>query len=105
MSSYRKNSITMYLRPLEYQQRYQIRNAAKWLVYKKKFLHFNNALRWLSYLEKTNPWVYKNILSTYYKETDYKTYFKSSVYSNNYDVNFYKTSNYNSYGDEPHMWF
>lgn len=105
MSSLRPNSTTLFLRPIEYQQRYRIKDAAKWLTYKGYFTHPQQALTYLLNLEHYRPWIYKNIMADFYDAVDYQTKYKSSEYSNNYDINFYQTSNYNRYGQEEHMWF
>lgn len=95
-------STTLYLRPTEYQTRYQIRNAAAWLVKKKQFILFDNAIRYLIYLQNKRPYKFKEIMAAYYDTlTDDKSYI-SMTYK---PIDTYRTSHYKSYGDEPHMWY
>ena len=100
MSSTRPNSTTLYLRPIEYQQPYQIRNAANMLVKQGQFNCVINATNWLVNLEESNSWKFKHIMDKYYELTDYKT-----DYKNTYDINTYMSNNHNAYGEEPHMWY
>jgi len=100
MSGLRPNSITLYLRPIAYQQRYQIRNAAAWLVQKKFFVSFNKALKYMLFLEEYKPSTYANIMSAYYDAVDYKVSYKRT-----YNINDYRSSDSNLYGQEPHMWY
>ena len=99
MSGYRVNELTLYLRPIENQPPYQIHNCAVWLARKGYAKNPINARIWLDKLQESNIWRFKSIMSAYYADTDYKPIdfeFK--------DVNQYRTSKLNTYGDDLHMY-
>ncbi len=105
MSGLVPNSLTLYLRPVEYIPPFQVENCAAWLLKHKtinnrKFRSVVEAKLWLINVEENDPYLYKAIFSEFYEHTDYK----SNVLSGR-NVNKYQTSTYNSYGDEAHMWF
>jgi hypothetical protein len=105
MSGLIPNSTTLYLRPIENIPPYQVNNCAIWLYHNKtynnrKFRSAYEAKMWLINTEEQNPYLYKAIFAEFYDNTQYQ----ASVLSGR-NVNKYHTSTYNSYGDEPHMWF
>jgi hypothetical protein len=99
MSRYQPNSITLYLQPINNQQPYQINNCANWLVGIGYFKTFINARNYLSVIERVKPWIFRNIMSKYYDVTEYKYPIMNTI-----NINTYRTSKYNHYGDEPHMY-
>ena len=99
MSGVRYNDLSIYLRPIEDQQPYQLNNAAKWLVSIGNFKTFYQARRYISYIEYMHPWRFKTLMSNFHAATDLRKNFK--VFRSLDD---YRTSNVNSYGDEPHMY-
>jgi hypothetical protein len=99
MSGLIPNSLTLYLRPVEYIPPFQVNNCARWMVAHNKFSTFLHAKKWLLVMEETKPWIYKAVMANYFDATDYKP----SVNSNR-DVNQYRSTNSNSYGEEWHMW-
>jgi len=101
--SIRENSLMLYLRPAEEQQRYILRNVADWLVSKGDFKDFGNALSFLLEAEYKNPGQYKSVISMYHAANDYISRFKPERKYNMTFVNNYQTSNTNTYG-EPHMY-
>ena len=99
MSGYRVNELTLYLRPIENQPPYQIHNCANWLVKKRYAKNFTIARLWLDKLLVSDVWRFKSLMSAYYADTDYKS--KELEFK---DVNSYRTSKSNIYGDELHMY-
>ncbi len=100
MSGFRRNEITLYLRPIEYQPPYKLQDVAKWLVKKGKFSNATDARIWLEQLSMYDVFRFKALLSAYYEETDYK----QGVYDTFKNVNDYRTSAFKMrYGEEPHM--
>jgi hypothetical protein len=99
MSGLRSNSITLYLRPTENQQPYQLNNCAEWLVVLGYFNNFINARRYIAHLEYNYPWKFKAVMSNYYDAVDYK---QNMTHKKN--VNSYQTMSDKYYGDEPHMY-
>jgi hypothetical protein len=100
MNRYRVNSDTLYLRPIENQPNYQIQNAARWLVAKGEKPTYKQALHYVIYLESTYPWKFKTLMASFYDKFDHTI--KRMKYK---DVNTYKSTDSNFYGDEWHMWF
>jgi hypothetical protein len=99
MSGLVPNSITLYLRPTDAIQPYNVRQCAIWLVKKKVFTDVNKAISWLLFAEENDAFQYKAVMSKYFEETDYRVEFHRGR-----DVNKYRSSSSNYYGDEPHMW-
>jgi hypothetical protein len=100
MSGLIKNEITLYLKPISSLQPYQINDCARWLVSLKRFEDYHSARLWLNYLEQHHVWRFKAIMADYFNATDY-----AQDFIDKRDVNAYRSSASNSYGDEPHMWF
>lgn len=100
MSGLQLNELTLYLRPLAAIPPYRVNDCATWLVANGKFPNFTTARMWLSKLEETNPWTFKAVMSSYFSSVDYK-----QDYIDKRDVNKYRSSATNSYGEEPHMWW
>lgn len=100
MSGLIPNSLTLYLRPLASIEPYRVNDCAKWLVIKGKFKTYKDAITWLMDIEETQPWIYKAIFSDFFNDVDYKQNYKDKR-----DVNKYRSSCTNSYGEEPHMWW
>ena len=98
--SYTKNSITLYLRPQAAIPAYQVNNCATWLVKRGDFKTYLDAKMWLVNQEQNSPWNYRAIMSEYFEANDYQSDYKSHR-----DVNKYRSSASNYYGEEPHMWY
>jgi hypothetical protein len=99
MSGLRPNSVTLYLRPIENIPPYRVRECAQWLVNHRKFPTVDIAHRWLLLMEDQDPWKYKAILANYFDAVDYTP----SYVDDTKNVNDYRSSNTNYYGEEPHM--
>lgn len=100
-SGLRRNSTTLYLRPVADQQPYVLNNIAKWLVTCGYFNNFMRARYWLAVLEDNHQWQFKAVISQYHDEADVKkTYYRHPL-----NVNDYRSTHSNIYGDEPHMYF
>jgi len=99
MSGHRRNADTIYLRPQENTQEYQIVNAAKWLVRLGHFKSVHAAHTYMHKLEYTQPWRFKAMMSSYYA-----AHFRGHVFQKFIDINDYRTGGQNTYGDEPHMY-
>lgn len=100
MSGLVPNSLTLYLRPIENIQPYRVNDCAKWLVLNGKFKSFKDAMKWLILIEQVEPFLYKAVFADYFNATDYKQDFIDKR-----DVNKYRSSATNFYGEDPHMWF
>lgn len=100
-SGLRRNSLTLYLRPIADQQPYVLNNVAKWLVARGDFKDFWRARHWLAILEDNHPWQFKTVISQYHDETDVK----KSPHKYPLAVNDYRCTSSNIYGDEPHMYY
>ena len=100
MSGLSLNSLTLYLRPTEALQPYQINNCARWLVEQGKFAEYHQARNWLFVMEETQPFRFKAVMSKYYEATEYTQDYKSKR-----DVNQYQSTKNNSYGEDSHMWW
>lgn len=98
--SYSRNGLTLYLRPMAEIPAYQVNNCAKWLVSMGQFKNFLEAKIWLISQEQNAPWNFRAIMSEYFDVNDYQSDFKSKR-----DVNKYRSTKSNYYGDEAHMWF
>lgn len=98
--SYTKNSLTLYMRPMASIPPYQVNNCAKWLVQRGQFKDFLQAKLWLINQEQTEPWNYRAILAEYFDATDYQSDYKSKR-----DVNKYRSTQSNYYGEDAHMWY
>lgn len=99
MSNYHLNEIITYLRPIEFQKPYQIKNCAKWLVkkgYAKNMLH---ADRFLYNLQNHDVWRFKSIMSAFYADTE-----RQFKLHKGRKANYYQTSNVNTYGEDLHMY-
>ena len=107
MSLSRPNSETLYLIPIANQQPYILENVSKWLIKKNNFKNIQEAYSYLLYLEKNNALQYKNTISRYHEENDFKIGYSlqygpdKDLYSH---VNEYQTSTNNLYGDDPHLY-
>lgn len=99
MSGLRPNSLTLYLRPQAEIQPYREHDCARWLVERKKFRDVLTAKLWLTNMAESNPWIYRAVLSEYFEATDYK-----QDYHSKRDVNKYRSTTSNYYGEELHMW-
>ena len=97
----KKNSIMLYLRPMDAIQPYVVNACARWLVSQGSFPEYHIARAWLSYLEQYHPFRYKSIISAFFEQRD----FKQQVLGVNSDVIRYRTSNYSNYGDEDFMYW
>jgi hypothetical protein len=105
MSGYRNNNISIYLRSIDNIPSYQIDNCAKWLVHSNQIQTLYHSRIWLNNLRNHHPWQFKNIMSAYYT-TKPNAYMYNNLYDNKYtSVNNYVTSDNNSYGNEPHMYY
>ena len=93
------NSTMLYLRPMV-QPRFQIRNAAQWLVKSKRFNNFQKAIQYILHLEMYNTEQFKALMAAYYDATNY-----IEKYANTYDINNYRSSSSKCYGEDEHMWF
>lgn len=91
------NSTTLYLRPIEYTQRYRIRDAAVWMSTKRN-ISPANALHLLIILQTRRPAQFKNIMSAYYAEVDYETKYVAPG-----DPDTYRSNTAVRYGDDPHL--
>jgi hypothetical protein len=100
MSGLQPNSLTLYLRPIENIQPYRVIGCAKWLVQNGKFKTLYDAMTWLNVMAAKQPFIYKAILSDYFNAVDYKQDFLDKR-----DVNKYRSSATNLYGEEAHMWY
>jgi len=98
MSGLMRNSLTLYLRPIENIPPYRVNDCAIWMVSHGKFKTFIDAKKWLLIMEEQKPWIYKAIMANYFDAVDYKP----SVIDHR-DVNKYKSSISNSYGEDAHM--
>ncbi len=98
-STYRPNSITLYLRPIANIQPYQIYNCAIWLVLTKRFKCVQSARKWLLELEMYKIWEFKAIMSAYFE------YMERSAQFSIYDVNTYRSSPIPTYGEDPNMYW
>ena len=99
MSGYRHNADTIYLRPVDNTQEYQIVNAAKWLVRLGHFKTVKIAHGYIHQLEYEKPWRFKTLMSNYYA-----THFRGHVFKKPSKIDDYTTGSPNTYGDEPHMY-
>ena len=97
--SFGTNSLTLYLRPIEYQPPSSFMGAARFLVCKGIVRDVRQGLRYLNYLEQNKPWDFKGIMSEYYAHVDppRRIYTKP-------DYKKYRSTDSNYYGDEEHMW-
>lgn len=100
-SGWRPNSTTLYLRPVADQQPYQLERMARWLVARGDFKQIHRARHWLAILEDNHLWQFRAVLAMYYAETDVVKH----PYQYPLQVNDYRSTHTNLYGDEPHMWF
>ena len=97
--SYLQNSLTLYMRPMENIPAYQIRNAANFLVFNNKFRTYQDALKYLLYTRIYAPWNFKAAMSDFYAAYDVTHKLSKAI-----DVNSYRSTNSNLYGEEYHMW-
>lgn len=79
---------------------YQVSNCAHWLVSNGKFRDHATAMVWLQHKERFDAFRYKAVLAAYFEATDYK-----QDYMDHRDVNKYRSSISNSYGEDSHMWW
>lgn len=98
--SYSLNSLTLYLRPHAAIPPYRVNDCANWLVKQGQFKTYYEAKLWLIKEEQDNPWNYKAVMSQYFDATDYQSDYKSHR-----DVNKYRSTKSNYYGEDPHMWY
>jgi hypothetical protein len=99
MSGLVPNSLTLYLRPIEYIPPFVINDCATWLVKNGKFPNIYSAKMWLANTSYNNAYLYKAVLANFFDATNYLP----SVVDHR-DVNRYR-SNGIRYGQEAHMWW
>ena len=92
------NSVTMWLRPIEYQQEYRIFDAAKWLSRRRRCGQ-HIALKTILHMRTHRPWDFKTLMSAYYAAVDYETRYIPAG-----DPNTYRSNSATAYGEDPHMW-
>lgn len=102
--SYRSKSTTIFLRPNAYINRNDIRNAAA-MYAKRNNWDFHKTILWIVNAQNKRPFYFKNLMAAYYESTEYQSKYKTLKFSNGFDINWYQTSNDNTYGNEPHMHF
>ncbi len=100
------NNTTIFLRPIEYINPRQFRLAAHWLVSIRKFPNVQSAESWLSKISYDNPQLFKIVMSNYftYEIEKNKIPYVAKINDVN-DVEKYRSSSSNYYGEEPHMWY
>mgnify|MGYP001605877516 CR=1 FL=1 len=99
MASFQNKSITMYLKPLDTQPASALNKCARWLVIEGRYGTYEGAVKYLAELQYNDIQKYRRILSEYYNATEQKKEFVVRK-----DVNKYRSTVSNSYGDEPHMY-
>ena len=100
MSGSRPASTTIYLRPIAYEQPYRLKDCAAWMYGMGRAVSPAAALKYLKHLEYYHPWSLKAVLAGYYNAIEYRPDRRQKC-----DIDRYHTSNINTYGQEPHMWF
>ena len=97
MSTYRKNHLMIYLRPLDVPP-YRLLDCAKRMCIKGWFPTVELAFSYLKNLELYNERLFRNVIAQYYQETDVHYQYESyrtdiNSYRTNYGVN-YNAENY-----------
>lgn len=97
--SYTSNSLTIYMRPIDYQPEFRLKEIARILTINGYFPNMPHALQYLVNLQWNNPRKFLEMVSVFYSRIE-----KIDKQPKRQNTNLYRSTSTKHYGDEYHMY-